>query len=66
MGTCVEVDTDFRKSSYCTYGNCVEVAVTEEYGVAVRDSKDPAGSLLYFTREEWNAFIAGVKAGEFE
>jgi hypothetical protein len=31
----------------------------------VRDSKDPAGPMLTFTPDEWTAFIAGAKIGEF-
>lgn len=34
--------------------------------VAVRDSKDPGGPKLLFTREEWKAFVGGLKAGEFD
>jgi len=32
----------------------------------VRDSKNPAGYVLTFTPGEWNAFIEGVKDGEFD
>ncbi|WP_084505236.1 DUF397 domain-containing protein [Nocardia harenae] len=32
---------------------------------AVRDSKNPAGPVLDFTPSEWTAFVAGVRAGEF-
>jgi hypothetical protein len=46
-------------------GNCVEVAATPT-AVGVRDSKDPTGPLLVFTRTEWRAFVAGVKTGEFD
>jgi Domain of unknown function (DUF397) len=34
--------------------------------VAVRDSKDPDGPRLVVTPDEWRAFAAGVKAGEFD
>jgi len=46
-------------------GNCVEVADTPD-AVGVRDSKDQSGPHLVFTRSEWQAFIDGVKAGEFD
>lgn len=46
-------------------GNCVEVAGTPMV-IGVRDSKDPAGPVLVFTRSEWQAFVDGVKAGEFD
>ncbi|ONH24992.1 DUF397 domain-containing protein [Pseudofrankia asymbiotica] len=57
----------WRKSSYSggTGGNCVEVAVLPDGGRAVRDSKDPGGSVLRFTAAEWAAFLAGARDGEF-
>ena len=47
-------------------GNCVEVAELPDGGVAVRDSKHPEGSPLLFTLAEWQAFVGGVKDGEFD
>jgi Domain of unknown function (DUF397) len=57
----------WRKSSYSgtTGGNCVEVAQNLPGAVAMRDSKDPDGPKLAFGLDEWLAFTAGVKAGEF-
>jgi Domain of unknown function (DUF397) len=53
------------KSSYSSAnGQCVEVADLPD-GVAVRDSKDQSGPTLRFSPDEWSAFIAGAKAGEF-
>jgi hypothetical protein len=34
--------------------------------VYVRDSKDPAGPALAFAAPGWSAFVAGVRAGEFD
>ncbi len=48
-------------------GACVESAALPDGGRAVRDSKDRDRSpVLCFTRDEWAAFLAGVKAGEFD
>ena len=60
-------DEDFRKSSLSRHSKriCVQVAIKSE-GVGVRDSKDPSKTTLQFTPEEWNAFIGGVKVGEFD
>ena len=44
--------------------NCVEVAILHN-GVVVRHSQDPAGTVLVFTPDEWEAFTAGVQEGEF-
>ncbi|MBL8926814.1 MAG: DUF397 domain-containing protein [Pseudonocardia sp.] len=57
---------EFKISSYCSYGNCVEVGRSPEGTVVVRDTKDCAQAPLTFTDEEWVAFVAGVKAGEFD
>lgn len=57
---------DYRASSFCSGGNCVEVSPLETGEVLVRDSKDKAKSGHLFTAEEWTAFVQGVKAGEFD
>jgi len=69
----------WRKASYS--GNdgadCVEVTATHDSAIAphkssadvlylMRDSKDPDGPKLAFTASEWDAFVAGVKDGEFD
>jgi hypothetical protein len=54
------------KSSYSyACGNCVEVQ-REDNSVSVRDGKDPSGPVLTFTLDQWQAFIAGCRASEFE
>ncbi|MGI8335172.1 DUF397 domain-containing protein [Actinomadura scrupuli] len=45
------------------YGECVEVAFVTV--VSLRDSKDPDGPSLFFSGSEWEAFLAGVRSGEF-
>ncbi len=47
-------------------GQCVEVASNLPGIVAVRDSKDPDGPKLIFTPDEWRAFAAGIRGGEFD
>src|SRR5260370_35376723 len=77
-GGCVEVGV-WHKASYSgnNGGGCVEVSAThdtvrvqhkanEDLLYLVRDSKDPSGPRLAFTTTEWDAFIAGVKDGEFD
>ncbi len=55
----------WRKSSFCASGECVEVA--EHDGMIVlRDSKEPRGGMLRYTTEEWQSFVRGIKAGEFD
>lgn len=45
--------------------NCVEVAFRPT-GVAVRDTKDRALPPHRYAASEWSAFLAGVRASEFE
>jgi len=52
------------KSTFSASTNCVTVRIGED--VSVRDSKDLSEHHLVFTHDEWRAFIAGVKAGEFD
>ena len=54
-------------SSYSgpTGGNCVEVAFLADGDVAMRNSRDPDGPALIFTRAEWDAFLGGARDGEF-
>lgn len=62
-GSCVEVK--YVRSSACADTNCVEAApVADE--IWVRDSKCPAEPPLRFTREEWDAFLEGVRRKEFD
>lgn len=46
-------------------GQCVEVAPLDD-GVAVRDSKDPDGPVLIYTKSEFSAFLDGARNGEFD
>ena len=64
-GDCVEVGMAWCKSSYSgsNGGGCVEVAQGELAGVAVRDSKDPAGPALTFSPAAWRTFMSEIKAG---
>jgi Domain of unknown function (DUF397) len=59
---------DWRTSTYSgsNGGNCVEVARNLPGIVAVRDSKDRTGPVLAFAPDEWAAFTAGVREGQFD
>ncbi|MGI5148320.1 DUF397 domain-containing protein [Plantactinospora sp. CA-294935] len=49
-------------------GSCVEAGpVLDGSGrVALRHSKAPDAATIVYTRAEWDAFVAGVKDGEFD
>jgi hypothetical protein len=57
---------EWHRSSLCANGGCVEVARLGADEFAVRDSKRADSPVLTYDRLEWDAFIKGVKAGEFD
>lgn len=57
---------EWRKSSFSgQQTNCVEFRRVED-GVEVRNSQRPDAGIIHYTDSEWQAFIAGVKNGEFD
>ncbi|MGH3874311.1 MAG: DUF397 domain-containing protein [Pseudonocardiaceae bacterium] len=44
---------------------CVEVAALVDGRIAVRDSKQPGGAVLFVTCAELGAWISGVQHNEF-
>lgn len=60
-------DLKWRKATASnSFSNCVEVAPLPDGGVALRNSRDKNGPVLRYTRGEWEAFVLGAKAGEFD
>jgi hypothetical protein len=61
-------NAEWRKSSFSgsNGGGCVEVARNLPGVVAVRDSKDREGPALIITPDEWQRFLHGVRAAEFD
>jgi hypothetical protein len=46
----------WRKSTRCGNTGCIEVAYTND-AVLLRDSKDPQGAQLRFSRTCWRSFL---------
>ena len=46
-------------------GACVEVAPVSGV-IAVRDSVNPAGSVIRYSTQTWEAFIVHTKAGAYD
>jgi len=58
----------WHKSSLSSGGdNCVEVGFSDDGTIGVRDTKQHGeGPVLEFYPGEWEAFIGGVRRGEFD
>lgn len=52
------------RSSYCGTNACVDVDNVTFHNKIVVSDKD--GNEVFFTYEEWRAFILGVKNNEFD
>ncbi|GAB3803459.1 DUF397 domain-containing protein [Micromonospora zhanjiangensis] len=63
-------DVTWHISTRCadTGGSCVEAGpLADGTGrVAVRHSRTPDAATIVYTRAEWDAFVGGVKDGEFD
>lgn len=62
-GDCLEAQ--YRISSFCHTGGCVEVARPDGH-VLVRDTKDRTRPPAAFRPAEWAAFVAAVRGREFD
>jgi Domain of unknown function (DUF397) len=60
----------WRRSSYCAAGDCLEVRLSEAFRNVIELRRIKGESfltgVLAVTRAEWDTFIKGVKAGEFD
>ena len=60
------LDENWRKSRKSnTNGACVEVRKVNEE-IQVRNSRKPELHFASFTEAEWDAFLDGVRNGEFD
>ena len=68
MESQVIASVEWRKSSHSGGASnaCIEFAPLPDGMIAMRNSRDPDGALLVFTRREIAAMMAGVRDGEFD
>jgi hypothetical protein len=64
------VNVGWRVSSRCDAngGNCLEAGPVQDGSsrVAIRQNVSQDGPVVLCTKEEWEAFVAGVRAGDFD
>jgi Domain of unknown function (DUF397) len=59
-------ELQYKVSSFCHSGGCVGVAAGPQDSVVVINTTAASSPELSFTASEWDAFVAGVKNGEFD
>jgi hypothetical protein len=62
----VPADAVWVRSSASTPDDAVEVARLPDGGAALRPAGDPTAEPHVYTAAEWEAFVKGVEAGEFD
>jgi uncharacterized protein DUF397 len=55
---------DWRRASPCQGGECVWIA--RQNGSVIMRGSQPDSPWLYFTPEEFGAFLSDAKAGKFD
>lgn len=55
---------EWKRPGRCESSACVEIR-DDDGAMSIRASGSP-DHVLRFTREEWNVFVEGVKAGDFD
>lgn len=64
--TTVEGIVHFTSSKSIAEKECLAVGITSNGGRSILNSNNASGPRVECTPAEWDAFIAGVKAGEFD
>ena len=55
----------WKVAKKCNDGGCIRVASQSDQ-ILIGDTKNPSGPVLSYTRDEWNAFVEGVRHGDFD
>jgi len=61
----IQTDVTWYTSLSCNAGQCVKVGASGQT-VLIADSKTPNGPILKYSPDEWRAFLAGAKNGDFD
>jgi len=58
-------DLAWRVARNCDGGSCIRVASSAGM-IVIGDTKNPRGPVLSYTRAEWDAFVTGIRQGDFD
>jgi predicted secreted Zn-dependent protease len=58
-------DLSWRVARSCAGGSCVGVAARGDE-ILIRSTKRPGGPVVAYSREEWAAFVEGIRQGDFD
>jgi hypothetical protein len=58
-------DLNWRSPRMCDSGACVKVARHGD-SVVFGSTAEPGGPVMSYTKAEWDAFLIGVKCGDFD
>lgn len=56
---------NWRVALRCNGGACIRVAPRGSQ-IIIGDSKSPNGPVLTYSRDEWLAFVDGIRQGDFD
>lgn len=55
----------WRVAQRCNGGECIRIAANGDM-VLIGDSKNPDGPVLSYSAAEWQAFVEGIRHGDFD
>jgi hypothetical protein len=58
-------EPNWRIAVACNGGECIRVAPQGDQ-IVIGDSKNPDGPVLTYSRNEWHAFVDGIRQGDFD
>ncbi len=64
-GPATLAELDWRVALACNGGECIRVA-PQGNEIVIGDSKNPSGPVLTYSRPEWQAFVNGIRQGDFD
>jgi hypothetical protein len=57
---------EWTRAKACSANSCIEVLQWPDGVVAIRNSRSLLRTSIFNSADEWAAFVAGVRAGDFD